>query len=570
MNRDLTIWGVILIKKTIALVLCLFMLSSITSCGDAAKESEIIFEDIEVPAATMISDDDNVQTSDEEVNQEKEDKIALYESKYTEAGIRKESLELIEDIINTDIENGFTSAQIAVMKDGELVFEDSFGLLNSYDQNGQRLTDGTMVTSDTMYDLASISKMIGVNYPLQKLFSEGKINLDDKVTDYLGDEFVEDTIYIAYEGGETKDLETIKDWKRNLTIKQLLLHRGGFPASPKYFNPYVDQTKQEYNPDMVNELFSSYDGDTEAKEATIKAINKTPLMYEPGSKTLYSDVDYMILGVIVEKVSGKSLDQYLKDEFATPLGLTRISYNPLQNGYSQKDCAATELNGNTRDGYVDFEGIRKNTIWGEVHDETAYYCMGGVSGHAGIFASATDLAKLGSLMIDGTCEGKTYFTKEAIDTFLSSSYSGDNTWGLGWWKQGSQKRAKYFGSQCSSNTFGHQGWTGTLLMIDPEERLVIVLLTNKINSPVTDKEANPNKFNGNWYTTAGLGFAPEIIYTGMGTDEDITDTLLSFCDNLITEAEGKVKDRYRDDHPARLNLKSKKEVYEKASIRWNK
>lgn len=546
------------------------MILNLTSCKNSGEESEILYENIEVSPKIEASTENNTQESIEEEKQEKVDKISLYESKYEEAGIRKESLELIEDIINTDIENGFTSAQIAVMKDGELVFEDSFGLLNSYDQNGKRLTKGDCVTSDTMYDLASISKMIGVNYPLQKLFSEGKISLDDKVTDYLGDEFVEDTIFIAYEGGEAKDLETIKTWKKNLTIKQLLLHRGGFPASPKYFNPYVDQTKQEYNPEMKNELFSSYAGDEAAKEATIKAINKTPLMYEPGTKTVYSDVDYMILGVIVEKVSGKSLDQYLKDEFAEPLGLTRVTYNPLQNGFNREDCAATELNGNTRDGYVDFEGIRKYTIWGEVHDETAYYCMGGVSGHAGIFASATDLAKLGNLMIDGTSGGKTYFTKEAIDTFLSSEYSGDNTWGLGWWKQGSQKRERYFGSLCSNNTFGHQGWTGTLLMVDPEERLVIVLLTNKINSPVTDKESNPNKFDGNWYTTAGLGFAPEIIYTGMGTDEDITDTLLEICDKLITEAEGKVKDSYSDDHPARLNLKSKKEVYEKASIRWNK
>ncbi|SDA68560.1 CubicO group peptidase, beta-lactamase class C family [Butyrivibrio sp. INlla18] len=557
-------------RKSLALLLSLLTILNLVSCKNNAEESEILYEDIEVSPKIEASIDDSTKQSNKEEKQEKVDKISLYESKYEEAGIRKESLELIEDIINSDIENGFTSTQIAVMKDGELVFEDSFGLLNSYDQNGQRLTGGDMVTSDTMYDLASISKMIGVNYPLQKLFSEGKISLDDKVTDYLGDEFVDDTIFIAYEGGEAKDLETIKTWKKNLTIKQLLLHRGGFPASPKYFNPYVDQTKQEYNPEMENELFSSYAGDEAAKEATIKAINKTPLMYEPGTKTVYSDVDYMILGVIVEKVSGKSLDQYLKDEFAGPLGLTRVTYNPLQNGFTQEDCAATELNGNTRDGYVNFEGIRKYTIWGEVHDETAYYCMGGVSGHAGIFASATDLAKLGNLMIDGSYAGKTYFTKEAIDTFLSSEYSGDNTWGLGWWKQGSQKRAKYFGSLCSSNTFGHQGWTGTLLMVDPEERLVIALLTNKINSPVTDIEANPNKFDGNWYTTAGLGFAPEIIYTGMGTDEDITDTLLEFCDKLITEAEGKVKDSYDEDHPARLNLKSKKEVYEKASIRWNK
>ena len=116
------------------------------------------------------------------------------------------------------------------------------------------------------------------------------------------------------------------------------------------------------------------------KEATTRAIFKTPLIYEPGSNTVYSDVDYMVLGLVIEKVTGTDLDTYLKENFCYPLGLRHITYKPLENGFEQKDCAATELYGNTREGYVDFEGIRDYTLQGEVHDEKAWYSMAGISG----------------------------------------------------------------------------------------------------------------------------------------------------------------------------------------------
>lgn len=98
-------------------------------------------------------------------------------------------------------------------------------------------------------------------------------------------------------------------------------------------------------------------------------------MYKPGTKTVYSDVDYMLLAFVIESVTGQPLDQYLEQNFWAPMGLDHITYNPLLNGFAPNDCAATELNGNTRDGAVHFTGVRTATIQGQVHDEKAFYAM---------------------------------------------------------------------------------------------------------------------------------------------------------------------------------------------------
>lgn len=431
----------------------------------------------------------------------------------SEVGIDEECFRQIEAVIEEDVANGFPGAQLAVMKDGRLVYENAWGQLNAYEPDGTRIEDGIKATTDTMYDLASVTKMFGVNYALQKLVSDGEIDLDSRVVSYLGDRFSEDVIEIRYEGGDDADIQTQKEWKAALTLKDLLMHQAGFPEDPRYCNPHLDTEKQKYDPDKTNLLYAGCGGDESTREATVEAICRTPLLYEPGSRTLYSDVDYMILGLVVEQVTGEDLDTYLKETFLEPMGLKRISYRPLDRGYTKEDCAATELNGNTRDGSVSFDGIRTYTLQGEVHDEKAYYSMGGISGNAGLFGNATDLARLANVMLTGEYEGGVFFSKDVIDMFTAPKSEEKQNWGLGWWRQGHMQRAKYFSTKAGENTFGHQGWTGTLVMIDPDEKLVIAFLTNKINTPVKDPVTK--EFMGNDYTTATLGFVPELIYKGM-------------------------------------------------------
>lgn len=444
----------------------------------------------------------------------------VQEGSLQDVGIDRDALELLEQIIQADVNNGFPSAQMAIVKNGKLVYQNAWGKVNSYNPDGTPKTDSPAVTNDTLYDLASNTKMYTANYALQYLVTQGKANLDSRLVDLLGSAFVEDTIDITYNGYENPGLKVNKQWKAELTLRDILRHQAGFPADPQYHNDSFDQCSQKTVPGATNVLFSGWDGSAATRAATLKSIFKTPLMYEPGTKTVYSDVDYMLLAFAIEAITGKGLDAFLKETFWDPMGLTRTTYNPLQNGFAPNDCAATELNGDTRDGYVSFTGARTVTTQGQVHDGKAYFCMAGISGHAGLFSTATELAKLASVMLAGGYGENRYFSRNVMDTFTAPKKEDAANWGLGWWREGDNQRCWYFGTQSSPNTIGHQGWTGTLTMIDPSENLVVVYLTNKINSRITDP-ANVNNFNGNWYTASTLGFVAQLLYQGLqnhGTD----------------------------------------------------
>lgn len=432
-----------------------------------------------------------------------------------QVGLDRDVLEALEQLIQSDVDNGFPSAQMAVVKNGRLVYQNAWGRVNAYLPDGTPNTASPAVTNDTLYDLASNSKMYTANYALQLLVTQGKIDLDSRIVDLLGQSFVDDTIDITFSGYENPGLKVNKQWKSELTLRDILRHQAGFPADPQYHNDAFDQHTQKPAAGVANPLFSGWDGTPATRQATLKAIFKTPLMYKPGTKTVYSDVDYMLLAFVIESVTGQPLDQYLEQNFWAPMGLDHITYNPLLNGFAPNDCAATELNGNTRDGAVHFTGVRTATIQGQVHDEKAFYAMGGISGHAGLFSNAADLAKLASVMLTGGYGQQKFFSRNVIDTFTAPKKENAANWGLGWWREADDGRCWYFGTQSSSGTIGHQGWTGTLTLIDPVENLVVVYLTNKINSPVTNKAANPNKFNGNWYTSSTLGFVAQILYQGL-------------------------------------------------------
>lgn len=436
-----------------------------------------------------------------------------------DAGLSGRSLELIDRIITADIDNGFSGAQLAVVKDGRLVYEKAWGNIRTYDEEGNPVRSDA-VTPDTMYDLASNTKMYSVNYALQYLVTEGKLDLDTKITDILGPAFAEDTIRIDYEGCEPADPETQKKWKLELTVRDLLMHQGGFPPGPQYFNDRYDHASQYFDSDSGNVIYTGAGADEDTREETLKAIFKTPLMYEPGTKTIYSDVDYMVLCYCTEKITGMRLDTYLQKTFWEPLGLKHICYNPLENGFEKKDCAATELMGNSRAGRLHYTGIRTYTLQGEVHDPNAYYCMDGVSGHAGMFSNASDLAVLASVMLSGGYGEHRFFSKDVISQFTAPSGSKSPDYGLGWWLEGDHNWDTYFGSCSPPSAFGHQGFTGTLTMIDPENNMVIVFLTNKIHSPMQENDPTLGKYNGNSYTTASLGFVPEILEIGLKGDAD--------------------------------------------------
>lgn len=438
------------------------------------------------------------------------------------AGIDPKATKLIDDLISSDVEYGFPSAQLAIIKDGKLAYSNAWGTVNAYESDGTPATGSAPVTTDTLYDLASNTKMYAVNYAIQKLVTDRRLSLTTKISQYVTDFAVEGNI--AYKTGTTDAQKAeIARWKSELTIGDILMHQAGFDPDPQFHNDQFNQDTQKPESGVANKLYAI------GKDAVLVAIAKAPLNYEPGTRTVYSDVDYMLLGLIIEQVTGQDLDKYLKDNVYGPLGLSHITYNPLENGFDADDCAATELNGNTRDGAINFSGVREGVIQGQVHDEKAWYAMKGVSGHAGLFSNAKDLATLAQAMLNPSGLGADkLWSRNIKDYFTAPKSLGASNWGQGWWRQGDCQRPWYFGVQASSKTVGHQGWTGTLTMADPAADLVVAYLTNKINSPVTDKESNPNQFNGNWYTASTLGFVPNILYMGLEENnaaEDIQPAL---------------------------------------------
>ena len=493
----------------------------------------------------------------------------VIEGKLEEVGIDPAPLEMISQIIQADIDHGFSSAQLAIVKDGKLVYQNAWGELNSYEPDGTRIEGGTPVTVDTMYDLASNTKMYAGAYAVQYLMDKGELALDEKVVDILGPAFADNTVEIRFAayGDNYPGLDKIKKWKSRITVKNLMMHQAGFPDSGHYHNQKFDAANQYLSEDVDNVL---YVADANKEKTFREGICRTPLMYEPGTDTRYSDIDYMLIGLIVEKKTGKDLDTFLRETFWEPMGLEHITYCPLKNGFTKEDCVATELNGNTRDGLIDFPGVRTGTVQGEAHDEECYYTMEGVSAHAGLFASASDLAKLASVMLTGGYGENRFFSKDIRDTFAAPQADGKPSYGIGWWREGDDTRTWYFGSQSGEGTIGHQGWTGTLTMIDYENDLVLVYLTNTINTPILDATTidNANRFCGTYYTSSTLGFVPQILYTGMESmGNDPADALDSLMKDMVNEKQKLVDQMAGDgqlseDHPIVRALEALRSVKE--------
>ncbi|WP_411217760.1 penicillin binding protein PBP4B [Terribacillus saccharophilus] len=398
-----------------------------------------------------------------------------------EAGFSEAGLKRVDELIEQDVANGFPGASLIIIKDGKIVKDAHYGYRQIYD-GFDKLKNPQKVEKETLYDLASNTKMYATNFALQHLVSEGEISLTDKVSDHIP-EFKDEA------DAEIKGKGTI-------LIKDLLHHQAGFPASVSF-----------HNPDIAGTLYS------QDRERTINLLPKVPLQYDPGTDHLYSDIDYMLLGAIVENVTGERLDTYMAEAFYGPLRLKNTMFHPLKHGVKEENIAATERRGNTRDGYVTFPNIRTETIIGEVHDEKSYHAMDGVSGHAGLFSTTQDIAVLLQVMLNGGGYGNKHFFDESVIEQFTKGSSSDETYGHGWRRNGKGGKMDWmFGSLASDTAYGHTGWTGTVTIIDPEYNLGIVLLTNKKHSPVLDPDQNRNSFAGDEYDTGKYGPVIQAIY----------------------------------------------------------
>lgn len=225
----------------------------------------------------------------------------LTESSPEKAGFNVERLNQMDRWISQQVDVGYPSVNLLIIKDNQIVYRKAWGAAKKYD-GSVLMEQPVKATTGTLYDLASNTKMYATNFALQKLMSEGKLHPDDRIAKYIP-------------GFADSPNDTIKG-KNTLRISDLLHHSGGFPADPQYPNKAV-----------AGALYS------QDKGQTLEMIKRTPLEYQPGSKHIYSDVDYMLLGFIVESVTGQPLDRYVEESIYRPLGLTHTVFNPLLKGF---------------------------------------------------------------------------------------------------------------------------------------------------------------------------------------------------------------------------------------------
>ena len=259
--------------------------------------------------------------------------------------------------------------------------------------------------------------------------------------------------------------------KSQVTIKQLLAHNGGIRS-------YIPFWKRAMRGDRLNSFFYKTRED-EANDVRSYGIEYHPSMRDSleswlrksdltrnPQKYLYSDLGYMILHMLVETVAQKPFDQFLSENFYEPMRLN-IGFNPGSKGISKTNIAPTEYD----------HLFREDQVWGEVHDRNAHI-FGGVSGHAGLFSNATDLAKMMYMLSnDGYYAGRQYLKKETLELF-NARYFANNRRGLGWDKK--DWRRDGASNQATDSSFGHTGFTGTMVWADPEKKLIYVFLSNRI------------------------------------------------------------------------------------------
>ncbi len=350
-------------------------------------------------------------------------------------GMSADSLAALDDFILAALaDSAAPGAALAVVRRGQLVRLRGYGRLD-WDPVAPP------VTPASIFDLASLTKVVGTTSAVMILAQRGAIALDDLVVDHLpwwGD-------------GDPA--------KARVTIRDLMLHRAGLVPFRRFFL------------------------EMDGRAAYENAIGSLPLDHPPGDTTVYSDIGLMTASFIVEAVSGLPLDVFLQGEVWSPLGMSDTDFTPAPSLWHR--VATTEFD----------EGYRGFHVHGVVHDENAY-AIGGVAGHAGLFSSARDLAVFAQMMLDrgvaAPCtadavsglpcnrprfEAVPIFAQGRVDRFTRRQ-SDASTRALGW---DTPSRRSSAGDYFSARSFGHTGYTGTSLWIDPTQELAVVLLTNRVN-----------------------------------------------------------------------------------------
>ena len=355
----------------------------------------------------------------------------------------------IDSILQSQVDsNKIPGAVIQIKKDGKVIYEHAYGYAQKYiltSDPDQLLLRPKVMTTATLFDIASLTKVVGTTTGIMLLVDKGEISVDDPVGKYVP----------AFNSPD----------KKSITIRHLLTHTAGlYEWYPMYYRAHT-------------------------KEETYKLIGELPLHFPVGQQRKYSDLGFTILGEIIEIVSGKPLDRFLKEDICIPLGMKNTLYNPFFDARKLEFAATSHGNPyeyrmvhDTSLGFVfkeinpdSWNGWRNYTLLGEVNDGNAAYACGGVSGAAGIFSTVEDIQQLVDMLLNKGRVGKFEFLSEkTIDLFLTQ----DNFLnGLGWMMD----PANSFMKNAPAGSFGHTGFTGTSIAVVPAEKLSVILLINRQN-----------------------------------------------------------------------------------------
>ena len=329
-------------------------------------------------------------------------------------GMSAERLATIDRVVRRGITaGGYPGASVVVGRNGAAVWQKGFGRLS------WSTTSESVSPTESVYDLASLTKVVATTTAAMILFDEGRLSLTAPISAYLP----------AFSGG----------MKDSVTVEQLLTHRGGLPAGRDLWR--IARTPEEAR----------------------AAVLATSLEYRPGRGFIYSDLGAILLGMICETVAGVPLDEFLASRVFTPLGMTSTSFRVPDS--VKAHTAPTEVT-----------PPRGYPLRGEVHDENAY-ALGGVAGHAGLFSTAADLSIFAQMMLNrGEYEGVRIVSEETIDLFTRRTAG---TRALGWDTADGDAGS---GAYLSSRAYGHTGFTGTSIWIDPERQMFVILLTNRVHA----------------------------------------------------------------------------------------
>jgi CubicO group peptidase (beta-lactamase class C family) len=309
-------------------------------------------------------------------------------------------------------------------------------------------------TRETIYDLASLTKPIATATSILLLAADGRIDLDDPVAKVLP----------AF--GERG--------KERITVRHLLTHTSGLKPWRPFHEALLERERKKGERLL---------GTPAAKEAVLERIHRGALVHEPGEAAVYGDLDFILLGAVVEAVSGQPLDEFAAERIFRPLGMTQTRFVRLGDG-------APELPEAERRRFAATEACawRGRVLWGEVHDPNAW-AMGGVAGHAGLFAPADDVLRFAAAMLDAWHGRSDVLPQEWVRRFLTKNTAPEqttralapdpNTWALGW--DTPTPGASSSGRHFSASSVGHLGFTGTSMWIDLEREAIVVMLTNRVH-----------------------------------------------------------------------------------------